>query len=271
MLVQVPELALAEPELDAAEAMRRARRRPPTSAPPARSARRYPPSHAVLPAPRRPAQEAAHRAPRQRHAAHRGGDGLRGVLGPRVDPLPPAVAVPGDRVRRVRADRARGMGARRARAPAPAHLGRRARRRRGHRPAAADVEQRRRDLARAPDRRDGLLLPERRGRRGDLRPRGRGHARDDLRRPAVRTRRLHRRAARHDLPLPARGRAALPRLRDAGPDHDPEALPQRARPADGARAVLPPRHPRPDRAAHPSRPRRVHRSRCACATATRPT
>ena len=111
-------------------------------------------------------------APRQRDAPHRGGDGLRGLLGPRVDPLPPPVAVPRDRVRRVRADRARGVGARRARAPAPAHVGRAARRRRGHRPPAADVEQRRRDLARAPDRRDGLLLPERRGRRGDLRPRG---------------------------------------------------------------------------------------------------
>ena len=95
------------------------------------------------------------------------------------------------------------------------------------------------------------------GRRGRLRARGQRHARDDLRRPAVRARRLHRRAARDDLPLPPGGRAALPRLRDAGADHDPEALPQRARPADGARAVLPPRHPRSDAAAHASRPRRV--------------
>src|SRR5690242_21331482 len=44
-----------------------------------------------------------------RSAPHRGGDGLRGLLGPRVDPLPPAVALPRDRVRRVRADRARGV------------------------------------------------------------------------------------------------------------------------------------------------------------------
>ena len=70
-------------------------------------------------------------------------------------------------------------------------------------------------------------------------------------------RRLRRRPARHDLPLPPRGRAALPRVRDAGADHDPEALPQRARPADGARAVLPPRHPRADRAAHAPRQGRV--------------
>src|SRR5581483_4185685 len=56
-----------------------------------------------------------------------------------------------------------------------------------------------------------------------------------------------------------RGAAAPPRLRDAGPRHDPEALPQRARPADGARAVLPPRHPSADRAAHASRPRRARR------------
>ena len=54
------------------------------------------------------------------------------------------------------------MGARRSRPPPPPHLGRAARRRRDQRPRAPDVEQRRRDLARAPDRDDGLLLPERR-------------------------------------------------------------------------------------------------------------
>ena len=40
----------------------------------------------------------------------------------------------------------------------------------GSRPPAADVEQRCRDLARPAHRDDGLLLPERRGRRGLLRP-----------------------------------------------------------------------------------------------------
>ena len=72
----------------------------------------------------------------------------------------------------VRADRARGVGARPARAPALQDVRRRARGRRDHRPAPADVERRRRDLALPPDRVDGLLLPQRRGRRGDLRPRG---------------------------------------------------------------------------------------------------
>ena len=115
----------------------------------------------------------------------------------------------------------------------------------GQRPQAVDVEQRRRDLARAPDRAHGLLLPQRRGRRGVLRARGRRHARDDVRRPDVRAGRLHRDPARHDVPVRARLAArAPPALRDAGPDRDPEALPQQLRPADGARAVLPPRHPR---------------------------
>ena len=108
-----------------------------------------------------------------------------------------------------------------------------------------------------PDERDGLLLPQRRGRRGDLRPRGLGHARDDLRRRAVQGRRLRRRPARHDLSLPARGRAALPRLRVTRPDRDPAPLPQRVRAAARARALLPPRHPPADRAADAPRARRV--------------
>ena len=46
------------------------------------------------------------------------------------------------------------------------------------------------------------------------------------------------------------GRAALPRLRVARPDRDPAPLPQRVRAAARGRAVLPPRHPPADRAAH---------------------
>src|SRR5919108_718838 len=126
-------------------------------------------------------------------------------------------------------------------------------------PPRPDVEPGRGDSALPSGRAHGVLLPERRGRRGDLRPRGQRHARDDLRRPALQRRRLRRRAARDDLPLPARRGAALPRLRDAGPDHDPASLPQRPRPADGARAVLPPRHPPAGRAPHPPRARRVRR------------
>src|ERR671922_341003 len=180
--------------------------------------------HAVLPAPRPDPPQATYPIPRRRDLADRGGLRARRVLGERVDPLPPRLAVPDQGARRLRAVRARGVGPRRARPPALRHL--------RHRSG---------------------------GRRGDLRPRGQRHARDDLRRPALQRRRLRRRAARDDLPLPARRGAALPRLRDAGPDHDPASLPQRPRPADGARAVLPPRHPPAGRAPHPPRARRVRR------------
>ena len=62
------------------------------------------------------------------------------------------------------------------------------------------------------------FLPERRGRRGRLRPRGLGDAGDRLRRRAVQGRRLRRRPARDDLPLRAErsGRAAPSRVHDAG-------------------------------------------------------
>ena len=122
-----------------------------------------------------------------------------------------------------------------------------------------------------PSGRDGLLLPQRRGRRGHLRPRGLRDARDDLRRPAVQGGRLRRRPARHDVPLQARRPAAVSRLRDAGPDRDPAPLPQPVRAADRGRAVLPPRHPSADRAAHRARDAASSRSRCASAAATRRT
>ena len=92
-----------------------------------------------------------------------------------------------------------------------------------------------------------------------------------VRRTAVLARRLHRRPARHDVPVRAGGRAALPGVRDAGADHDPEALPQRARAADGARAVLPPRPAFADRAATRTASAASTSSRCGCATATRRT
>ena len=72
---------------------------------------------------------------------------------------------------------------------------------------------------------------------------GIGHARDDLRRPALQGRRLRRHPARDDLPLPAGGRAAVSRLRDARADRDPAPLPQPVRADRRGRAVLPPRHP----------------------------
>ena len=164
--------------------------------------------HAVLPAPRRRSAEAPRPVPRQRHAAHRGGHGPRGLLGERVDPLPPHVAVPRREARRLRADRAQGVGARPAQAAAPEDVGRRRRRRCAQRPAAADVERRRRDLALPPDRDHGRLLPQRRGRRGDLRPRGLGDGRVDLRRASVQARRLRRHSARHDVPRSCRTTAS---------------------------------------------------------------
>ena len=88
------------------------------------------------------------------------------------------------------------------------------------------------------------------------------HARDDLRRPALPRGRLRRRPARHDVPLRRRRAAAAPRLRVAGADRDPAPLPQRVRPAARARAVLPPRHPRADRAADAPRARRVPPAGC---------
>ena len=54
-----------------------------------------------------------------------------------------------------------------------------------------------------------------------------------------------------------RGRAALPRLRDAGADRDPAPLPQPVRADHRRRAVLPPRHPSADRAADGAREGRV--------------
>ena len=53
------------------------------------------------------------------------------------------------------------------------------------------------------------------------------------------------------------GAAAPPRLRVTGPDRDPAPLPERVRAAARARALLPPRHPPADRAAHASRPGRA--------------
>ena len=67
-------------------------------------------------------------------------------------------------------DRARGVGARRPRAPAGRHRPGGARRRPAQRPAPADVERRHRGLALQADRAARRLLPQRRGRRGHLRP-----------------------------------------------------------------------------------------------------
>ncbi len=167
--------------------------------------------------------------------------------------------MPRQRDRRVRADRPRRVGARGARAPPPANLGRASGGRRARWPPAADVERGRRDLALPTSRGDAGLLPERRGRRGRLRPRGHRHARDDLRQCALPRGRLRRHPARDDLPVRPRRAAAAPRVRVARADRDPAPLPQRLRPAARARAVLPPRHPPAHRAADSSREGRLRR------------
>ncbi len=118
--------------------------------------------HAGLPAPRRPTAQATHRVPGQRDPAHRGGDGARGVLRERVDPLPPRLALSREGARRVHADRARGVDPRDPRTPAPEHVRGAPGGRRDHRSAHAHVEPGRRDLVLPARLDDGLLLPERR-------------------------------------------------------------------------------------------------------------
>ncbi len=98
--------------------------------------------------------------------ADRGGPRLRGLLRQRVDPLPPVEPVPGQGGRRVRADRARGVGARDPRPPAHQHARPRADGRPRDGPPDPPVQQRRRDRDLHPGGRGGLLLPRRRGRRG---------------------------------------------------------------------------------------------------------
>ena len=226
--------------------------------------------NAFLPTPRRPSAQAPRPVPRQRDAPHRRGHGPRGLHRQRVDPLPPRVALSRHGARRLRADRARRVGAGAAHAPAFQDVRDRARRRRDHRPTAADVEQRRRDLALPAVRIDGLLLPQRRGRRGDLRPRGLGNARDDLRRPALQGGDYVVVPRGHDVPLQARRPAALSRLRDPGPDRDPAPLPQPVRAAvEGAPYYHRDIHPPTE--LHTVRERGSTRSRFASATATRPT
>ncbi|CAA9503519.1 MAG: Homogentisate 1,2-dioxygenase, partial [uncultured Solirubrobacteraceae bacterium] len=189
--------------------------------------------------------------------ARRGGDGLRGLLGQRVDPLPPLLPRPDHRRRRFHADRPRGVGARRPRASPDEHDGPRARGRRRPRAPRPAVQQRRRDLPLPARARGGVLLPRRRGRRGHLRARGRRRPRVRVRLAAVPQVGLRRDPARHDLPAALRHAAAVAVLLHAGRDRDAQALPQPLRPAARARAVLPARLPSAGGARDASRPRRV--------------
>ncbi len=173
--VQVAELTPAETELDAAEAVRVHRDALPRTAPRSRSPQGYPP--------RMPFYQRRGDLPRKRHVVFRengtllteevmgfeGFSGLESILYHLVSPcrvvglgefepivreewVPTAHAHRHFHTWERRADRRCRLGA-----------------------AAPDVEQRRRDLALPARRGDGLLLPERRGRRGRLRPRGLRH------------------------------------------------------------------------------------------------
>ena len=142
----------------------------------------------------------------------------------------------------------------------------RAGRRRGQRPAPADVQQRHRGLDLQADRGPRRLLPQRRGRRGRLRPpRRRRPATPSSGRCPFREQRLRRHPARHDPPLAPgrRRRAVLALLPHARRDRDAQPLPQPLRPAARARPVLPARLPPPDRARDRSTSRRRVRAHAA--------
>src|SRR4029453_4664732 len=97
------------------------------------------------------------------------------------------------------------------------------------------------------------LLPERTGRRGRVRRRGRGCARVVVRRARLPRRRLRRDPARNPAPLAARQGPAPPaRDREPRVPPPPEPLPQRARPAHRDGALQRARHP-PARAAQAAR------------------
>ena len=118
-------------------------------------------------------------------------------------------------------------------------------------------------------RRADCLLPQRRGRRGPVRPRGLGRARDRLRPLPFGAARLRRDPARHDLPRRAGRRSAhVADVPHAGRDRDAEPLPQPLRAAARARAVLAARLPPARGARDAPRARRRTSSSCACAAAT---
>ena len=190
-------------------------------------------------------------------APDRGGHGARGLRRERVDPLPPPVAVPRTRARLVRADRADEW------VPdAHAH--------RHFRTMGVEAEGNeitgRKLLMWNEDVEISLCCPTEpmdffyRNGEGDeviFVHEGSGTLETIFGDLPVQGRRLRRRPARDDLPLRPRGPAAAPRLRVTGPDRDPAPLPERVRAAARARALLPPRHPPADRAAHASRRRRA--------------
>ena len=149
-----------------------------------------------------------------------------------------------DQRRRVPPDRARGVGPGHPRAPARRHGPDRARRRSAERAPAADVQRRPRGLRLQAGRGARRLLPQRRGRRGDLRAPRRRRAAHRLRPGALPGEGLRRDPARDHAHLRAGGRrAGLALLPHPRRDRDAQPLPQPLRPAARARAVLPARLP----------------------------
>ena len=202
-------------------------------------------------------RQAPRRVPRQRDAADRGGDGLRGLLRQRVDPLSPADAVPGDRARRVRRRSSARSGCPAAHVAPPAQHARRvdAERRPGARPPAADVQRRRRDRdlpARRPSRTTSTATA--RATRSSSSIEGAGVLETTFGSLPYRAARLRRDPARDDLPVRARGRAAVADASTRPARSRPQPLPQPLRPAARARAVLAPRLPSAGRARDPPRP-----------------
>ena len=103
------------------------------------------------------------------------------------------------------------------------------------------------------------LLPQRRSGRDALRPRGPGHAGNDLRADRLRPRRLPGHPHRHHLPRhPGRGRGPADAVGRVAIGHRPaQALPQRLRAAARALPVLRARPPPASRDGPPHRCRRL--------------
>ena len=137
------------------------------------------------------------------------------------------------------------MGARRPRPPPGGRQRGGGGRRRAVRAAPADVERRHRGLRVQADRGARALLPQRRGRRGDLRAPRERRAAHHVRPRAVPRARLRGDPARHHAHVrAARGRGAvLGLLPHPRRDRDAEPLPQPLRPAARALAVLAARLP----------------------------
>ena len=230
-------------------------------------------THADLPGPRRRPAQAPHPVPRERDAPDRGGHGPRGLRRERVDPVPPTSPC------RCRSSASSSRSSARSGCPtahAHRHFATMGRRRPSGdadlRPAAADVERGRRDLA----------LPARTSREDYFYRNGEGDEVIFVHEGSGTLETIF-----GDLPYRAGDYVVVPRgttyrfrpegpqrhlvFESPGPDRDPAALPQRVRPAARARAVLPPRHPRADRAADAPRARRVPRQGARPRTATRRT